>query len=158
MPDEARSLATRLAAWWRRGYDAELLAVAPTVDEGGQPLVWDFTHPVNRSPAWRLLRPWVHLPVIFVVAPLCLSMWGRGRLFTLAELGPRLVLFGVVAAVLGTAIHRRQRPRVERLALKAYHRWRWRGTALQDAAIAAALERERTPKRLMDAPPRPGDR
>ena len=49
MPDESRTIAARIAAWWRRGYDAELLALAPDVDDQGEPLVWDFPHPVNRS-------------------------------------------------------------------------------------------------------------
>ena len=149
-------MAARVAAWWRRGYDAELLACAPATDEEGQPLAWDFPHPVNRSRMWTLLRPWFLFPALFGVLSMSVPFVVRGGIPPLAVLGGRLVFVGVVSAIFATAIHRRHRPRVERLALKAYRRYRWRGTRALDTEIAAALERERTPKRLLDAnAPRP---
>lgn len=143
MPDESRTIAARIAAWWRRGYDAELLALAPDVDDQGEPLVWDFPHPVNRSRGWMLLRPWILYPAIFGVLVMAIPLYVYDAPRPLSFWLSRLALVTLVGAVLGTVIFRRRRRRVERLALKAYHRWRWRGTAALDAAIADARARER---------------
>lgn len=142
-----RSRDARVAAWFRRGWDAELLAVAPAKDEMGAPLVWDFPHPVNRSPLCRVLRPWYLFPLLFVAFIACSAMLIRGRLLTPPELGERLLVGAAVGALVAPSIRRRLKPRVERMALRAYRRLRWRAVAAQDAVIAEALERERTPKR-----------
>lgn len=148
------SLLRRLAAWFRRGWDAELLAVAPAKDETGAPLVWDFPHPVNRSPLWRILRPWYLFPALFVVLVAGGAMLTRGRLLAPSELLERLLVGGVVAAVFAPSIRRKLKPRVERIALRAYRRYRWRATSELDAAMRDALEKrhegERSPKRLLD--------
>ena len=74
----------------------------------------------------------------------------RGGVPSLALLGSRLLFMGTVGVVLGLSIRGRQRARVERLALRTHRLYRWRGTAAMDVAIAAALERERAPRRLLD--------
>ena len=155
MPDESRSAPGRIVARLRRRHDAELLALAPAVDEDGKPLVWDFAHPVNRSPAWRLLRPWVLVPSLTAVGLTAIGFVTRRGVPPLAELGGDVLFSGIVCTLLGLAIRRHSRPSTERAALKAYRLYRWRATTTMDAAIAAALERERTPQRLVDAPAAP---
>src|SRR5688572_8705858 len=101
MPDVPVPSSTRppllrgLAAWLRRGYDAELLAVAPAANEDGTPLVWDFPRPVNRSRAWALLRPWFLYPAIFAVGAMAIPFIVRTHAPDLRELGGRLLWVGI---------------------------------------------------------------
>jgi hypothetical protein len=131
---------SRLTAWLRRGWDAELLACAPATDEQGRPLVWDFPHPVNRTPLFGLLRPWILGPVMVATVILGSSMLIRGRLLTPAELGERLLVIALISAFFGPSIERRYRPKVHRMALRTYRQYRWRGTSALDAAIDEARD------------------
>ena len=144
MPDESRSRLARIAAWWRRGVDAEMLALAPDVDEAGEPLVWDFARPVNRSPLWRLVRPWVLIPTLVAGLFLAIAFAGRTQLPTLSEVAAELAFTIVPCSILGLVIRRRSRKSTERAALKAYRHHRWRGTRALDATIAAALAEQRS--------------
>jgi hypothetical protein len=141
MPDESRTRLARLRAWWRRGHDAELLAVAPIRDRDGTTLTWDFPHPVNHSRLWVLLRPWVSYPLLFAVFAMVIPPLIHGHGLPVSFYARRLLWVGLVSVVLAWSIHKRQRPRIERMALKAYHAYRWRGTRALDVAIAEARTR-----------------
>ena len=149
---------TQLAAWWRRGWDAELLACAPDRDERGDMVVWDFPHPVNRSPLWHLLRPWLAIPVVAIAATEVLIGSVIGWDYWVADLPRRLATRSLMLAVAALAIRRGLGPKVERMALRKYRAYRWRATTTLDATIAAALERERAPRRLLDMTAPGGDR
>lgn len=101
-------------------------------------------------------RPWYLFPVLAVVFVVGSAMLVRGRLVTPAELGERLAVGAALGGPVAPSIRRKLKPKVERMALRAYRRLRWRAVAARDAAIAEALERGRTPKRLMA--PAPTDR
>jgi hypothetical protein len=157
MPDEPRgSVPRRVAAWWRRGYEAELLALAPDVDERGVRLVWDFAHPVNDSPGWRLLRPWVLIPALIGVAAIAVQLLLLRSLPQLLDFGGDLVATGAFCTFLGFLMRAHTRPRTERAALDVYRRYRWRGTSAMDDIIAAAREREHRLRELADPLP-PGE-
>ena len=137
MPDEWRSRMARVAAWWRRGWDAELLACAPATDERGESLTWGFPHPVNRSPLWRLRRPWIAVPVTMIAAPQIVTAWLRGRVPTLTEVGESMPLV-VLGLVFGVIIYHAARPRVEAAALRTWRIYRWRATTALDMTIRDA--------------------
>lgn len=122
MPDAPLA---RLGAWLRRGWDAELLANAPTHDERGEPLDWSFPHHRNRSPLWKLRRPWVLAPVVSLLAPF-LILAVTGRLHRVDRLGELLAISLPMGALLGLLALATQRPGIQRLALEHYRRERWR--------------------------------
>ena len=124
MPDAPFSL----GAWLRRGWDAELLANAPATDEHGVPLDWSFPHHRNRSPLWRLRRPWVLIPTTMLVMPLVVSVLVRGSLPDARYLATRTAVAALWGTLLGALAWRHRRPKIQRMALEHYRRERWRST------------------------------
>ena len=127
----------RAARWLRRGWDAELLANAPSHDERGVPLDWSFPHHRNRSPLWRLRRPWVLAPTTCALAPFVI-LGVTGRLHRTDRLAELLVVMVPVGLLLGYLAWRRQRPAIQRMALDHYRRERWRAGRDIETAVRAA--------------------
>lgn len=145
----------RLGRWLRDRHDAELLELAR---ENGATL--DFPHPVNRVPGLAWLRPHIlraSLPLV-VLGNLAPLLVGRTTPLLvpptagLLELGVRLGLFVIEVGLVSLVTARAGRRWWARLVVQAYQRHRWRATGELDATIAEALERTRTPKRLLPAP------
>ena len=143
---------TRLGAWLRDRHDAELLEVAR---EGGATL--DFPHPRNRIPVFTWMRPHILRASLPLVVLGNLASLLAGRMPTLlaplegglAEAGVRLVLFAVEVGLVSLVSARVGRRWWKRLVVATYQRHRWRATRALEDTIAEALERERTPRRLL---------
>ena len=122
--------------WLRDRWDAELLACLPVADAEGRATVLDFPHPVNRSPLWRLLRPWMLAGTALALTLLLMPVPYEPELGVVGYWFGRLLSSLFSEWLLGITVYAKAFPPLSRRAYRRYRDMRWRGNRLDDARDA----------------------